>query len=167
MSELLPAEVRPSAHPWPGEGGAVLQCRSTQILLVILLAQGFSEKLKLVLFRLTSSKKSPHNPPDFWKRCYELIGLSEYGFTFGKTCLQPKKTEVKKRRWKKYYFFKLPFSHGKKLFFLNFFFLFLMSNSGKFMIKKKKVEHFFLHGKKDGESLIGYTFLVGYIPRRL
>jgi hypothetical protein len=35
--------------------------------LVILLAQGFSEKPELVLLRLNSSKKSPHNPPLFLK----------------------------------------------------------------------------------------------------
>jgi hypothetical protein len=46
-----------------GGGGAVVQYRSTQILLVILSAQGFSEKTKLILLRLNSSKKFPHNSP--------------------------------------------------------------------------------------------------------
>jgi hypothetical protein len=50
----------------------------------ILLAQEFSEKPKLVLLRLNSSKNSPHYPPDFLKRCWVLIDLSEYGFKFGK-----------------------------------------------------------------------------------
>ncbi len=65
---------------------------------VILLAQGFSEKPELVPLRLNSSKKSPHDPPDFLQRCYELIGLSEYAFKFGENCPPPKKTAVKNRR---------------------------------------------------------------------
>ncbi len=65
ISELRPTEIRPSDLPWPG--GGVLQWRSMQILLVILLAQWFSEKPKLILLRLNKSKKSPHNLPWFLK----------------------------------------------------------------------------------------------------
>jgi hypothetical protein len=65
------------AH-WPAHdrgGGGILQCHSTQILLVILLAQGFLEKPKLVLLKLNSSKKSPYTPLDFLKCCWVIIDL--------------------------------------------------------------------------------------------
>jgi hypothetical protein len=76
-------------------------------------------------------------PPDFLKRCYELIGLSEYAFKFGENCPPPKKTAVKKSAMKKKNFFELNFSPKKKIF-INFFFLFLIANSAKFRTQKEK-----------------------------
>ncbi len=40
-----------------------------------------------------------------------------------------------------------------------------MYNYGKFMIKKEKNKKKFFNGKKYGETVIGYTFRVGYIYR--
>jgi hypothetical protein len=52
------------------------------------------------------------------------------------------------------------------IFFPKIFFLFLMYNYRKFMMKKgKKSKKKFFNGKKDGETVIGYTFRVGYIYR--
>ncbi len=51
-----------SACPWPEERGAILQCCSMQIVLVILLGQQFWENADLTLFRLNSSKKVFRDP---------------------------------------------------------------------------------------------------------
>jgi hypothetical protein len=44
------------------------------------------------------------------------------------------------------------------MFFFDFFFLFLLSNSLKFMIEKEKIEEQFFTHKIEGKTLISYNF---------
>ncbi len=102
-------------------------------------------------------------PPDFLKRCYELIGLSEYAFKFGENCPPPKKTAVKNRRWKKNNFLELNFSSLKQNFF-ELFFLFLIANCAKFKMQKEKSRKkiFYIWKKTAKRSLVILFALVIY-----
>ncbi len=111
-----------------------------------------------------SQKSLPITPPDFWKWCRVLIDLSEYGFKYGENWSPPKKMVVKNQQWKKNNLFEQNFSPLK----LNFFELFFLVSYSKLCEvseAEKKSKTLFLHGKNDGEILIGYTFHVSYTYR--
>jgi hypothetical protein len=53
--------------------------------------------LTLTFLRPNNSKKSPITPtPDFLQQALVHKGLLEYGLKFGKNCLMPTKTAIKK-----------------------------------------------------------------------
>jgi hypothetical protein len=100
-------------------------------------------KSGFLTFQAELQKKSPHNPPVFFKLCWVLRGLTENDFKFGKDCLPTKKMAIKKWQQKKISFFAINFSPLKKKK-SNFILFFLLSNSLKFQIKKEKKSSLFV-----------------------
>ncbi len=62
-------------------------------------------------------------------------------------------------------FFELNFSSLKQIFFELFFLVSYSKLCEVYDAKRKKLKKKFLHRKKDRETVIGYTFRVGYIYR--
>jgi hypothetical protein len=154
---IRPAEVRPSARPWPEEVGG-------RTAVVILLSQGFSEKLELVPLRLNSSKKSPHDPPWFLKAVLWTYRPIRICFWNRRKLSAAKENCGKKSAMnKKFFFFNLIFPLKKKIVW-NIFFLFLIANCAKFRMKQKKgAKKIFYLGKKTAKrSLVILSALVKY-----